>query len=357
MSNSSSRMFTWASIALFMLFFHQGVYSEDNTDLDRIKSIAAKYLAHRDGYKNLDCKYTSRQFLTDNQLSALNCEGKTVGKINCKLLRNGQMVLCENNLKREPIEQARDSAELPFIPRRVLYNGNEGITYSPLLEGGVLYSDRFPPEGLPLTPFDYGGFIQKGGRHPGDILIQNWLNDPVFSHEFSYSEDASLEEPYSDFAVSSTGLIRINHKKSVSENSTENVYFIDPTLGHMPVYCERLANDAVHSRALLLQVKHIAPDKVFPMKSVYFSHGLFSDNSDIVTYAVESNTTKLSVEVEVEESRFILNISESSRYSVFRAPSIENSQFRYYGTKPVTLKDMPDMYRRAIDQSVGNLKP
>ncbi len=336
---------------LVLVPWHSGVADEEMTR-EKVEVVAKSYLTNRDSFDNILCRYSLRRFMPGTQLRALQGHGDTVGTAEGLLLRDGEKIRCENNLDRHALAEARLTGELFFIPRRVLYDGNQGITYSPLLQGGVLYSDRYPPEGLPYTPFDLGGFVTMSEHeHPGFIVLSDRAKNKDVDFKFSIEENASLEEPYASFAASKNELLFLKYEFRLHQLVVELAFYIDPALGYLPVYSEKSVNQVVLSRALITKASDLGEGRVFPLRSFYYTLRNNPNENDVVSYAVETNTTELNLNPKTDETQFRLSISESKDYSVFRDPAIDGSQFCHHDYEPISYSDLPALYQRAAEQA------
>lgn len=339
-------------IANLVLLSWSCCYADEDPVRKRVNTIASRYLLNRESFDHLECRYEFRQFNPGTELRAIEGEGELLGDAQGLLIRKGEKIRCENNLGEQALKIAKTEGKCCYLPRRVLYQGNEGVTYSPILEGGVLYSDRYVPEGLPLTPFDFGGFSGVSApNHPGFILLSGWMKDPRITVGFQVEENCRVEEPHARYVPSKEGLLLLKYTIQLGKDTLEMRFYVDPDLGHMSVLSEKLVNQVPISRAIVKDVKKLGDGRAFPMKSVSYSFGLNSDNEEVVNFANETVVTEFSMGGEIDELQFQLSISESQCYSVFRDLAVEGSQFRYNKKNVITLSDLPVLYNLAARQA------
>ena len=321
-----------------------GVADDGLSNRERLNAYAASFLASRDSFDQINCEYELRSLSVESEAQALSGAGTPTEITQGCLIRSGRKVRCETNISEAELSGIKRTGRSTFSPDRILLGGDLGITFSPALSGGVIYSQKAAPGRLPLTPFDFGRFTgAKRQFHPGWIVERTDLDIDA-----KIIADPDLSPVLQEF-VSARGLVPVEYTLQTPDNLVRFVYYLDPVIGCLPRVSDFYLNDRLEQRAVVTDFREFGQGRAFPIRSVNYSVAS-DDHGDIrVGWAIENRVTKINVDEPIDDDLFRIDIDKTS---IYRDAADSDSQFNLENMQSLSLNDIPMLLERARQQSL-----
>lgn len=312
---------------------------------ERVEAYASAFLANRASFNHMVCEYEMRRLQADSESQLLTDAGVVQTVANGLLIRDGTKTRCEVNLSDEDLRSFIKAGRSPFSDDRMLLDGELGVTFSRSLSGGVLYSSKYPPEKLPRTPFDFGGFTgSEGVFTPGWILERSDL--PI---EATLSENVVVDNRLIAPFLEKRQLVLLDYRCSSPKNDFLLRFHIDTKHGCIPILSEFHLNGNIMERAVVTDIRQLDSGQSFPMRSLCYSLADDGKGDFKIGWVDETRVTKFVVDQPIENSIFQIEIE---KLTLLRDAADDNSQFQLQDRTSLALDDIPKLLERAHEASV-----
>gem|GEM_PF-5935962 len=234
-----------------------------------------------------------------------------------------------------------------FNPMRRLIQGNRGIDYSIMLNGGVLYSEAYPPDYMDYTPFSFGRFAgSRGCWNPG-VILQTLEGFRINSRLLPNSEvDADTSFAMS-WANHQGDLQGVEYTLTAGADTITLQFWISPEDGYLPVLSRLLLNDQLSQIAILMESRHFSGGRCFPIRVINAQYAKSSGKNEIA-WVLESSVKHLDVDKPVSEAEWFIDVDSGA---ALRNAADDRSQFKIESASQVHLDDLEQLFQRAAAQS------
>lgn len=254
-------------------------------ETDRLDVIAGSTLSNRKAFAFVNCRFVLTHGKSDREEPSV-----ARGPLRVKLVGNGIWIVRQDQVRyelridptieRQQVEKgiaaqlALDTAEkkdedknriiefdidMKFMSRKVLWNGTQGMRYSPMLSGGgLLPPDQAGPE-INMTPFDLVGMMGRDeSRHPGSLIEQS-KNRSGISCRFDGTEQ-----------VRGRDLLAVTYDDSSGTHNVRSKFWFDPERGFLPVQMTKQSDNpnSIRTKVVVTDVRECSGGRWFPMRSI-----------------------------------------------------------------------------------------
>ncbi len=210
-----------------------------------------------------------------------------------------------------------DPADGPFSvplgtklgPRKLLWDGDQGVAISGLLRGGALIPKDQSGPGVRISPFDMAGWMARDeDQHPALLIERSFVNADI-ECRFGGRESSDGE-----------AMLSVAFTYPSSPESGRVTYLFDPKRGFLPIQMRRTKPPVT---VYVTDAKECSGSRWFPMRTVAVQS---SEQGDIEV--LEVLVTRLDVDTPPEDSVFAIDVAEGTRI--------------HDGVNPLSLVSFPD---------------
>ncbi len=334
-------------------------------EAERLTAIAESALFNRNAFPFIDCRFVLTHGTCDSENEPI-----ADGPRRVLLSSQGTWIVRKDEVKYElevdpTVEQQRvreaiaaETAKtkdtpakgrvtvalgMKFVSRRVLWNGTNGMSYTPLMAAGALFRPDERGPSISITPFDLVGMMGPDeSRHPGSLIAARDKTDGV-TCRFAGSDD-----------VGGRNLLVVSYDETSGKQQVRSRYWFDPERGFLPVQMTRQYDDpsCTRTKVVVTDVRECSGGRWFPMRSVaVLSPGTAQpdDKLDVFELVVH----ELDVDSPAPDVLLALDIPQGARLHNGVEP---NSQDTLQKPRRICIADLrdleEDMSRRAEGRRV-----
>lgn len=328
------------------------VEGTDPNDVEQIWALAASYLANIESFSQLKCEYEllsyrpqSREELSRGTYKEDVFHGRLKPQATAEgvWVRSGSTVRREQIVDDAALDEALKTRRIVFSPERVLVDGVIGITFSKLLNGGVLYSRERPPEVPPIGPFDFGHFSGSERFWTPEIVLtdrEHWkegavelLPGPPPNEPHAFQSDVPL----------------VGFRYSLNKDPAkpfELQFWIDRSRGALPIIGIWYLKGRLVQKMVVTDVRTFPGGRAFPMRSIDILHS--RDDESLIGWAVETRVRTLEVDSPIDPALLRIEVGDGA---ILRDAADDNSQFTLEKGGLIGISDIPALMERAAAQS------
>lgn len=340
----------WGRILILCLFQWgnaDGSIIDDRSSDEEVRAIAASYIGNIDSFTRCRCEYVLNQYRPKSLQEIKNGDCLPEAMATAHYQRDGDKIRFEVEVGNDTMEEIARLHRSAFNPMRRLIQGNRGIAYSMVLNGGVLYSEAYPPEYMDYTPFSFGRFAgSRGCWNPG-VILQTLDGFRINSRLMPNSEVDAETSMAISLANHQGGLQGVEYTLTAGADTIALQFWISPEDGFLPVFSRLLLNDQLSQIAILIESRHFSGGRCFPIRVINAQYAKSSGGNEIA-WVLESSVKHLEVDKPVSEAAWFIDVDSGA---ALRNAADDRSQFKIESASQVHLDDLEQLFQRAAAQS------
>ena len=292
-------------------------------ETDRLQVIAESSLANRKAFPFVNCRFAVVYAKCDEDKDAL--EG---GNLRERQKADGVWIVRKDQVRHEivvdpdaereylaeayaraaakadaDVETIQVSVGRRLVSRKILWDGARGMSYSPVMGGGGMFSPDAAGPGITMTPFDLAGMMGPDERLRPGYLIEQIQESSEIKWRFVGSEK-----------VRGRDLLVVSCDDTSGTDKEHSKYWFDPERNFLTVQRTHHYDDPSHVRTkvVVTDVRECSGGRWFPMRTVkILTPGPAQSERELEVF--DLTVKELDVDTPPSDEMLALDIPEGAR--------------------------------------------
>jgi len=296
---------------------------------DDPRALISGYLANRESFQQIECRYALHSYRPENEESVLLGRVTPRATARCVLFRDGAKVKIET-LVESDLERHGNS--FVYSPYQAVRDGKRGMRFDGdgnAIGVGFLYSLTSPySRDTGPTPFDLGRFHEDTMRLLDPSMgLWEYLSTATKT-SCRFFDGAAPEEPGA--AVPSNELVGVEFCQDLTEPvrmSYKSELFIAKARGCVPIVFRSYRDGRLSQKMVVTDIREIDPTRVFPLRSVTCVYC----SKETLFWASDIQVTDLIVDHPVDPEKFKIDVLKRTPIIIAEMPTFLMTQSERVG--------------------------